>query len=183
MQVGHHDAQLLAYRKSDGYAKRRSVEAEIQALRVVAGQGFPDQQAVAVFGATRPGPDCPVVSLASCPDEPILLHRVDHLLEAQDVRVERRHVGQQKRQPLRPAIGQVPDVERGDVDLLHRLCVSPSAYDWGPATGSANLNVEPTPSTDSTQIAPLCRSMIWRAIARPRPVPPASLRTLDRSTL
>ena len=44
------------------------------------------------------------------------------------------------------------------------------------STGSENENVLPDPSTDSTQIRPPCCSMMWRAIARPRPVPPAAPR-------
>ena len=38
--------------------------------------------------------------------------------------------------------------------------------------GSANENVEPTPSSDSTQIRPPCCCRTFRAIDRPRPVPP-----------
>ena len=51
------------------------------------------------------------------------------------------------------------------------------------AIGMANENVEPAPSSDSTQIRPPCCSMTWREIASPRPVPPASPRTRARSTL
>ena len=40
----------------------------------------------------------------------------------------------------------------------------------GDATGRANENVEPAPSSDSTQIRPPCCSTTWRAMASPRPV-------------
>ena len=43
----------------------------------------------------------------------------------------------------------------------------------GPAIGIANEKVDPTPSSDSAQIRPPCASTTWRAIERPRPVPPA----------
>ena len=52
----------------------------------------------------------------------------------------------------------------------------------GPVTGIANEKVDPTPSSDSAQIRPPCASTTWRAIERPRPVPPAP-RVRARSTL
>src|SRR5215472_10757111 len=39
-------------------------------------------------------------------------------------------------------------------------------------TGSVNVNVEPWPGCDSTQILPPCSSMMRFDIASPRPVPP-----------
>src|SRR5215469_5844753 len=39
-------------------------------------------------------------------------------------------------------------------------------------TGSVKVNVEPSPSCDSTQILPPCISMMRFDIARPKPVPP-----------
>src|SRR6516164_6224115 len=39
-------------------------------------------------------------------------------------------------------------------------------------TGSENVNVEPWPGCDSTQILPPCISMMRLDIASPRPVPP-----------
>ena len=49
------------------------------------------------------------------------------------------------------------------------------------AIGISNENVDPTPSSDRTQIRPWWPSTTCRAIARPRPVPPP--RTRARSTL
>jgi hypothetical protein len=39
-------------------------------------------------------------------------------------------------------------------------------------TGSVNVNVEPRPTCDSTQILPPCISMMRFDMARPKPVPP-----------
>src|SRR5215210_5468445 len=46
--------------------------------------------------------------------------------------------------------------------------------------GSVNENVDPFPSTDSTQILPPCISIMRFAIANPKPVPPF-LRVLELS--
>ena len=125
------------------------------------------------------------MAIAGRPDEPVLLHDVDDLLEPEQVGLERRHVGEQERQALEPAVGEVPDVERGDVESIHRfpLGLSSVGQGAGGAIGSENENVLPAPSVDSTQIRPPCCSMMWREIARPRPVPPVSPRNLARSTL
>ena len=53
-------------------------------------------------------------SYAAAPAAPrsaVLLQRVDHLLEADEVRLERREVGQQQGQALVPPVGQVAQVE------------------------------------------------------------------------
>ena len=42
------------------------------------------------------------------------------LLEAEEVRLQRGHVGEQERQALEPAIGQVQDIQGGDVQVVHR---------------------------------------------------------------
>ena len=55
-----------------------------------------------------------VAALARGADQPVLLERVDDLLEPEHVRLERGHVGEQQRQPLGPAVGEVADVERRD---------------------------------------------------------------------
>src|SRR3954447_6279186 len=48
-------------------------------------------------------------------------------------------------------------------------------------TGSVNRNVDPRPTSDSTQRRPACSSTILREIARPRPVPPL-VRVLEPSS-
>ena len=88
-------------------------------------------------------------------DQPVLLHGIDDLLEAQDVRLKGGHVGQDQGQSLRPAIGQIQDVEGRDMHSIHG---SSSHVVGASAIGSANRNVEPTPSSESTQIRPPCCS-------------------------
>ena len=44
-------------------------------------------------------------------EEPVLLQGVDHFLQTDEVRLERREVGQQQGQALIPAVGQVAQVE------------------------------------------------------------------------
>ena len=56
----------------------------------------------------------------AAPISAVLLQHVDDLLEPEQVRLERRHVGEQERQALEPAVGQVPDVEGRDVQSVHR---------------------------------------------------------------
>ncbi len=68
---------------------------------------------------------------------------------------------QQEGQALVPAIGQVADVEGGDVEAGHPGSRAASAI------GRANENVEPRPSSDTTQIRPPWASITCRAIARP----------------
>src|SRR4029079_7425118 len=60
-----------------------------------------------------------VAALASRADQPVLLKRIDDLLEAEDVRLEGGHVGEEQRQPLVPAVGGGADVQGGDVDGNH----------------------------------------------------------------
>ena len=60
-----------------------------------------------------------VAALAGGAQEPVLLERVDDLVEPDDVRLERGHVGEQQRQALLPAVGQVADVEGRDVQAVH----------------------------------------------------------------
>ena len=68
---------------------------------------------------------------------------VDDLLEADDVRLERGEVGQQQRQPLVPAVGQVEDVERRDVEAIHRLRPRPAR---GPAGRTRTSTRDPPPT-------------------------------------
>ena len=75
----------------------------------------------------------------------------------------------------------VPDRLGAAVDAARRRPsaggqpIAGTAADDG-ATGRWTVNVEPRPSSDSTQIRPPCCSITWRAIASPRPVPPPRTR-------
>ena len=124
-----------------------------------------------------------VPAFARRPEQPVLLERVDDLLEADEVRLEGRHVREQQRQALLPAVGEVADVERRDE--ARRSTEVRRAVAWrrraaGPS-GSVNVNVDPSPSSDSTPIVPPWPWTTCRAIDRPRPVPPP--RTRARSAL
>ena len=174
-----------ATRQCDARPMRGPVVGEVDAIDVRPGKGLPDEQAVAVLRPACPAADRAVVALTGRPEKAVLLHHVDDLLEAEQVGLERRHVREQERQPLEPAIGEVPDVEGRDVQTVHRapsrgIAGQPSVV---AATGNENENVLPDPSTNSTQMRPPCCSMMWRAIASPSPVPPAAPRTRARSTL
>ena len=148
-----------------------------------------DEQAVAVLRPAGPAADRLVAALARRAQQPVLLQRVDDLLEADEVRLERRHVGEQERQPLLPAVGEVEDVERRDEQAVHGLqALGSGARLRGPRAGrrrprdrrvrrararaGSRTERRPAPSSDSTQIRPPWPSTTWRAIARPRPVPP-----------
>ena len=89
----------------------------------VAVERLADEQAVAVLGPAGPAADRAVAALAGRADEAVLLHHVDDLLEPEQVRLERGHVGEDERQALVPAVGEVADVERGDVQPVHRARV------------------------------------------------------------
>ena len=71
---------------------------------------------VAVLRPAGPAAERLVAALARRADEAVLLERVDDLLEAEEVGLERGHVGEEQRQPLVPAVGEVADVERRDVE-------------------------------------------------------------------
>ena len=150
---------------------------EVDPLGIARRQWLTDEDAVAVFGPARPAANHAVLAGTRGAEQPILLRRVDHLLQAHEVRLERGHVGEQERQALVPAVGQVAQVERRDEQLIHGQASSGTR-------GRAKENVEPSPSVDSSQMRPPCCSTMCRAIARPRPVPPGvSPRTRARSTL
>src|SRR5713226_1198098 len=51
---------------------------------------------------------------------------------------------------------------------------------WAPIAGSVNLNVDPCPGSDSTQIRPPCCSTIFLQMANPIPVPGYSSRLWSR---
>ena len=163
----------------DPHADGAPAQPKVEPLRVGEYQRPSAEEAVAVFGTTRPAADDLVLGLARRPDDPILLQDVHDLLETEEIWLQGRHVGEDQRQPFRPAVGEVEDVQGGDVESVHRVS------DHSPrSTGSANENVDPRPSSDSTQIRPPCCSTTWREIASPRPVPPpASARSRARSTL
>jgi hypothetical protein len=75
------------------------------------------------------------------------------------------------------ALPQTPDMCQEETTALHHqadlACSSTE-------TGSLKENVEPCPTTDSTQIFPPCISMIRFEIASPSPVPPF-LRVIELS--
>ena len=195
--MGHDDedatrrpAATIRHRIADRFSPRSSRSAS------TARERLPDEQRVAVLRPAGPAPGRLVAARAGRPDQPVLLEDVDDLLEPEEVGLERGHVGEDQRQPLVPAIGEVADVEGRDVEAVHpSVCTAPSPFDAArgdPSAGrsdgrigrrrpAVNVNVEPRPSSDSTQIRPPCCSITWRAIASPRPVPPPRTRT--RSTL
>ena len=83
--------------------------------------------------------------------------------------------------PLRPAVRDVAQVERRDVELVSHAAAlarrgSRRRSAGASEIGIVNANVAPLPSSDSTRITPPWPSTMWRAIARPRPVPPPDVR-------
>ena len=148
---------------------------------------LPAEHGVAVLGPAGPAAAGLVAALAGGAEEAVLLDREDALLEPDEVRLERRHVGEQERDPLRPAVGDVAQVERRDVQsrVSHRAARAGAGSArrgrgrrsaGASETGIVNANVAPLPSSDSTRITPPWPSTMWRAIARPRPVPPPLVR-------
>ena len=96
------------------------VPPEVDALRLGGGQRLADEDAVAVLRPARPAADRPVVTRPGRAEQPVLLERIHALLETEEVGLERRHVGEEQRQALVPAVGQVAQVEGRDVQLVHR---------------------------------------------------------------
>ena len=96
-----------------------------------------------------------VAALAGGAEEPVLLDREDALLEPDEVRLERRHVGEEERDPLRPAVRDVAQVERRDVERVshRRLAAAAAGRRAGSAgaseIGIVNAKVAPLPSSDS----------------------------------
>ena len=146
-------------------------------------QRLPHQQRVAVLRAPGPAAVRLVPALAGRAEQAVLLQRVHDLLEPDEVGLERGHVREEQGHALVPAVGEVADVEGGDMQGVHGGLVrqAEAPGDGRPAMGMVTVKVEPAPSTDSTPIRPPCPSTTWRAIARPRPVPPP--RTRARSAL
>ncbi len=176
--MGDDDENGRTAGQRDDRPMRGPVQPQLEAVRLGRGEGLSNEQAVAVLRAAGPTAHDAVAALPRRAEQAILLHRIDDLLEPQEVGLEGRHVRQQERQALEPAIGQVADVQGRDVQAIHR---TPQL--GGGAMGIVNENVLPAPSVDSTRIRPPCCSTIWRAMASPRPVPPLSPRTRARSTL
>ena len=177
VEVRDREGDHGAVREGHRHAMGGPVPPEIDALRLRDGQRLADEDAVAVLGPARPAADRPVVTRPGRAEQPVLLERIHALLEAEEVRLERSHVGEEERQALVPAVGQIAQVQRRDVQLVHGQGSSGTR-------GRANEKVEPSPSVESTQIRPPCCSTTCRAIDRPRPVPPGvSPRTRARSTL
>ncbi len=98
---------------------RRPGPAQVEPLRAVRDERRLDEHAVAVLRAAGPGAVRLVPAFARRPEEPVLLERVDDLLEPDEVRLEGRHVREQQRQALLPAVGEVADVERRDEQAVH----------------------------------------------------------------
>ena len=96
------------------------VPPEIDALRLGGGQRLADEDAVAVFRPACPATNRPVVTRPGRAEQPVLLERIHAFLETEQVGLQRRHVREEKRQALVPAVGQVAQVESGDVQLVHR---------------------------------------------------------------
>ena len=119
VQVGDRDEEGRAVRQRHGHAVGRPLVAEVQALQPVGRERRPDEEAVAVLGAPRPAPVDRVVVRRSRREQAVLLHRVDDLLEAQQVGTQGGRVGQQQREALLPAVRQVQDVERRDAQAGH----------------------------------------------------------------
>ena len=101
----------------------RPMEAELHAILVGGCQRRLDQQAVAVLGPPRPAADRLVPALPRCTQQPVLLERVDDLLEAEKVGLQGRHVGEEKRKALVPAIREVPDIQGRDAERDHAISV------------------------------------------------------------
>jgi hypothetical protein len=120
MEMRHHDPNANSAWESHDAPERGPAEPQVEPLRRISGQWLPDQQAVAVFRPACPRAQGCVAGLPRCADQPVLLHRIDHFLEPEDVRLQGGHVGEQERQPLEPAVGQVADIQGGDVKAVHR---------------------------------------------------------------
>src|SRR5207237_8081297 len=94
----------------------RAVAAEIAAPALAEHKGLAAQDRVAVLRPAGPASAGRIVALPGRAEQPILPDREDALLEPDEVRLERRHVGEEERDPLRPAIGDVAQVEGRDAE-------------------------------------------------------------------
>ena len=160
---------------------RRPVQAEVQPLHVRAADAseLPDEHRCCRTRAGRPTPGRLVAALPGRADQAILLERVDDLLEPEDVGLERAHVGEQQRQPLVPAVGEVADVERRDVQAVHAAQCAVSGDRGGGQRRTRTstrplLRLDPDPTAVLLDDVPRDRQPEARA---------AAARTRARSTL
>jgi len=114
MQVRHAERQSGPAGARNHGAVRGSLEAEVEAIDALDGERAPDEQAVPVLRPPRPPAHDFVLPRAGGREQAILLRRVHHLLQAEQVRLERRHVREQERQPLVPPIEDSSQVQCRD---------------------------------------------------------------------
>ena len=148
MQVRDHHRDGRSIRDLQRNPERRTVSTEVQALGITGGDRFPDKDAVAVFGTSRPPPVDRVAGIPGGAQQAILPDREDTFLQAEQVGLDGRHVGEQEREPLGPAIRDVPEVEGRDVQMLHqasRICSGCPAIS---AIGRVIMKVAPEPSPE-----------------------------------
>ena len=125
VEVGHDHREGRLVRHRHEHPERRSVPSEVQPFRRCDGrQRLPNEKAVAVPGPAGPGAVGRVVPRSCRADDTILVDGEDAFLEPEEVGLERSHVGQEQGQALRPAVGDVADVEGGDVQVGHGLLSS-----------------------------------------------------------
>ena len=117
--MGHGHQDRGAAGQLDEDTMRRAVVAEIQPLHLARLERSPHEQAVAVLGPAGPAAKGLVARFAGRTNQTILLERVDALLEARSGPAGGRTCRQAAAQPLRPTVGEVPDVERRDVQAFH----------------------------------------------------------------
>ena len=67
---------------------------EIDAGLVGGRQRLADEERVPILRSPGPARERPIAALARCPDQPVLLHHVDALLEPEQIRLEDAHVGE-----------------------------------------------------------------------------------------
>ena len=107
----------------DAGPDRGTGQSQVEPLDVGRDERRAHECRVAVFRPASPSADALVASLAGRPDQAILLEDIDDFLEPEDIGLERRHVGEDQGQALVPAVGQVADVERGDLEA-HSLSLT-----------------------------------------------------------
>ena len=177
MEVRHDHRQLCASRDRHQDAECRPLPAEVEPFSGAGdGEGSLDEHAVAILGPAGIPAAGLVATRAGGAEQPVLLHGEDALLDAQEVGLQGCHVGEEQREPFRPAVGDVPDVQRGDVEVRHQA--SPAGVASG--TGSRIVNVAPGPSPLRLRAEPSAvafhdvagdrQAQAGAAAGRPRPV-------------
>ena len=119
VEVGDGDDERRSALERDRGADRGPLEAQVEPLGIGRLERPADQERVPVLRPSGPPARALVAALAARTDQAILLERIDDLLQAEDVRLEGGHVGQEQRQPLVPPVGEVADVQGGDVERGH----------------------------------------------------------------